>query len=121
MEGRMVLHCTKTREGERIVGKKLQNTPRSRVRAALRALWLRSRERAAAIKRDSYTCQCCGRKQSKAKGKEFAVQVHHKEGIANWEYLIDEVYEHLLCHPDGLETMCKDCHKKEHKERPIDD
>ena len=112
----MDLHLPASREGERVMGKKLEYTPRSRVRAALRALWLRSRERAAAIKRDSYTCQCCGRKQSKAKGKEFAVQVHHKEGIANWEYLIDEVYEHLLCHPDNLITICPECHKKEHDE-----
>jgi hypothetical protein len=32
------------------MGKKLPYTPRSKVRAALRQLWLRSRERAAALK-----------------------------------------------------------------------
>ncbi len=74
------------------MSKRLPNTPRSTVRAALRQLWLRSRERAAALKRDQYTCQVCGRKQSKAKGKEFDVQVHHKDGIGNWEQVIDSVY-----------------------------
>jgi 5-methylcytosine-specific restriction endonuclease McrA len=95
-------------------------TPRSKVRAAIRQVWLRSRERAAAIKRDNYTCQCCGRKQSKAKGKEFAVQVHHKELIVNWEAVIDAVYEHILCHPDGLETLCRECHDKEHQRTEIE-
>jgi len=94
------------------MGKKFSYTPRSRIRAALRRLWLRSRERAAAIKRDKYTCQGCGRKQSKAKGKEFSVQVHHNQGIANWDALIDEVYKHLLCDPKNLVTLCKECHDK---------
>lgn len=94
------------------MGKRLPNTPRSRIRSVLRQLWLRSRERAAAIKRDKYTCQMCGRKQSKAKGKEFSVEVHHKHGVANWELLIDLVYEYLLCHPDKLVTLCKECHEK---------
>ena len=71
-----------------IDGKRLPNTPRSKVRAALRQLWLRSRERAAALKREKYTCQRCGVKQSKAKGKEQKVEVHHKEGIGNWEIVI---------------------------------
>jgi 5-methylcytosine-specific restriction endonuclease McrA len=95
------------------MGKKLPNTPRSKIRAALRQLWLRSRERAAALKRDGYTCQGCGRKQSKAKGKEFAVQVHHKAGVIDWEELIDLMYKSgLLCQPEGLETLCKECHSK---------
>ncbi len=97
------------------MGRKLPNTPRSKVRAALRQLWLRSRERAAALKRDKYTCQSCGRKQSKAKGKEFSVQVHHKEGVANWDVIIDSVFNNLLCGPEYLETMCKGCHDNEHK------
>ena len=35
------------------MGKKLLTTPRSRVKAALRQVWLRSRERAAALKREA--------------------------------------------------------------------
>lgn len=94
------------------MGKRQPNTPRSRIRSTLRQLWLRSRERAAALRRDNYTCQDCGEKQSKAKGKEFSVQVHHKRGVLNWDSLIDEVFKHLLCDPKHLETLCKDCHNK---------
>jgi 5-methylcytosine-specific restriction endonuclease McrA len=92
------------------MGKRLPTTPRSKVRAALRQLWLRSRERAAALKRDSYTCQFCGKKQSKAKGREQKVEVHHREGIGNWEKVIDLVFAELLCSPDELETTCPECH-----------
>ena len=92
--------------------KKLPNTPRSKVRAALRRLWLHSRERATAIKRDEYTCQCCGGKQSRATGKEFFVEVHHKRGVLNWDVIIDAVFEHLLCDPKHLQTLCKKCHKE---------
>jgi 5-methylcytosine-specific restriction endonuclease McrA len=96
------------------MGKKLPYTPNSMIRSALRKLWLRSRERAAALKRDGYKCQRCGRKQSKAKGKEVAVEVHHRDRVQNWPALIDAVREHLLCDPADLETICVDCHKKEH-------
>lgn len=96
------------------MGKRLPTTPRSKVRAALRQLWLRSRERAAAIKRDKYTCRKCNRKQSKAKGKEFKVEVHHINGV-KWERLIDGVYEMLLCDPSLLITFCEDCHNKVEK------
>jgi 5-methylcytosine-specific restriction endonuclease McrA len=99
------------------MGKKLAYTPRSRIRSALRQLWLRSRERAAALKRDKYTCQKCHRKQSKAKGHEFNVMVHHKEGIANWEAVINAVYEHILCDIDKLETLCDECHDDREAEK----
>lgn len=90
---------------------KSNRTPRSQVRQALRLLSLRSRERATALKRDGYCCQSCGMKQSKRKGMEVSVEVHHLDGI-EWEKLIDIVYEMLLCDPDRLQTLCKDCHDK---------
>ena len=96
------------------MGKRLLTTPRSKVRACLRQLWLRSRERASARKRDNYTCQVCHRKESKAKGKEFRVEVHHINGV-EWEQLIDIVYEMLLCDPKCLETICPGCHKEMHE------
>jgi 5-methylcytosine-specific restriction endonuclease McrA len=101
------------------MGKKLPTTPRSRVRAALRSVWLRSRERQAAIKRENNCCEECGRKGSKAKGKEVAIEVHHlaEEGI-NWERIMDYIYRHLLCDPKHLEVLCKDCHDHRHKEAP---
>lgn len=96
--------------------KNLEKTPRSRVREALRRVFLRSRERASAIKRDKHTCQCCGRKASKAKGKEFSVEVHHRDEIYNWDVVIDAVYEQILSMPETLETLCKECHKKQHEQ-----
>lgn len=88
----------------------MSETPRSRVRSTLRQLWLRSRERAAALQRDDYSCVDCGVKQSKAKGKEQKVEVHHKDGITNWDAIVDAIQTHLLCDPDDLETLCPECH-----------
>lgn len=95
------------------MGKRLSSTPRSRVRAALRQLWLRSRERAAAIKREGNCCEECGAKGSKAKGREVAIEVHHLDGII-WEQIVDYVYRHLLVDPSALEVLCKACHEKRH-------
>ena len=95
------------------MGKKLPSTPRSRIRSALRQVFLKSRERAAVLKEANYTCGC-GAKQSKAKGKEVAVNVHHKTGIDNWNAIIDAVFNQLL-NKDDMEVLCKDCHDKEHK------
>ena len=89
-------------------------TPRSQVRSALRRLWLRSRERAAALKAAGYCCEECGIKQSKAKGREVSVEVHHLDENMDWDKLIDYVYRHLLCSPDMLEVLCHDCHYKLH-------
>ena len=89
-------------------------TPKGKIRSALRKLWLQSRERATALKRDKYTCQHCDRKQTMAKGKEFKVQVHHKNMISQWEHIIEEIQKGLLCSPEYLETICKECHDKLH-------
>jgi len=94
------------------MGRKLPHTPNSRIRSALRQLWLRSRERAARLKTDEYTCQRCGVKQSKAKGKEVKVEVHHVDGI-RWAEIIEYVRANLLCNPVRLETVCVKCHKQE--------
>ena len=78
---------------------------------------MKSAERGAALKRDKYTCQVCGRKQSKAKGKECKVDAHHIYGIPNMNEIIDLIIEGLLQTPERLVTLCsgKDgCHKKEH-------
>jgi 5-methylcytosine-specific restriction endonuclease McrA len=95
------------------MGKRLAGTPRSRVRQALRQLSLRSRERAAALRRDKYICQCCGAKKSVAKGKEVKVEAHHVRGIGNWEKVINLIYEEILVAPDLWETLCHECHKKQ--------
>ena len=92
------------------MGKKLPHTPRSRVKAALRQLWLRSRERAKALKDAEYRCTECGIKQSMAKGRVVKLEVHHLSEI-DWKELIDLVYERLLSVPQT--PLCKPCHKKE--------
>lgn len=92
------------------MGRKLSYTPNSQIKSALRKLWLRSRERAATLKRDKYTCKC-GSKQSKAKGKEIYVQVHHVDGI-DWDGLCELIRERLLQPPEKLQTLCEKCHDK---------
>jgi len=94
------------------MGKKLPYTPNNKIRAAARRLFLRSRERAATLKRDGYTCQECHRKQSKAKGREFSVECHHKEGILNWHEIYDAIRKNLLCDPEHMETLCSACHER---------
>jgi predicted HNH restriction endonuclease len=91
------------------------NTPNSIIRNALRKLWLRSREHQAALKREHYTCQECGGKQSKAKGREFSVAVHHRDGI-EWDGLIAIIAERLLQDESKLVVLCPTCHEKQHPE-----
>ena len=86
-------------------------TPKAIIKGNLRRLFLRSKERNEVLKRDKYTCQQCGVKQSKKKGFEQKVQVHHKEGVLNWADLIEMIRKYLLCSPDKMETLCPECHK----------
>jgi len=95
------------------MGKRLEYTPNSKIKAALRQLWLRSRERAKRLKEDNYTCQCCNGKQSKAKGKEFKVEVHHRDGVLNWDVIYEVIRQYLLCDSGKLETLCPKCHKEQ--------
>ena len=101
------------------MGRRKEETPNGIIRSALRQVWLRSRERRAALKRDGYTCQICGKKQSRAKGREVHVEVHHKTHIVDWDGLIQKVREELLCHPDDLVTLCKECHHRVHEEEKM--
>ncbi len=101
------------------MSKKLDYTPKSRIRQALRQLWLRSRERAAALKREKNTCQNCNRKASMAKGKEFKVEVHHKDGVLNWDEIFAVIYKFLLCPETELEVLCKECHASLHEEEEL--
>ena len=94
------------------MSKKKPNTPRSRIRACLRQLWLRSRERAAALKKSDYRCTRCGIKQSTAKGRVVKLEVHHEPKI-EWDGIIDLIEDRILEVPQY--PLCKDCHKDVHK------
>lgn len=96
------------------MSRKKESTPRSRVKVALRQLWLRSRERGKAIKIHNNTCVKCGKKGSTAKGKEVKIQVHHEPPI-NWDGIVDLIFERILNTPQF--PICTDCHKKEHKKK----
>jgi len=88
-------------------------TPKSQIKAAIRRLWLRSRERAEALRSTGYCCEICGAKQSVAKGKECALEVHHRDGI-DWDGLTDLIARRILPHHDRLQPLCKPCHNKQH-------
>jgi len=96
------------------LAKKPDVTPRTRVRAALRQLWLRSRERAAALKLAGNACKACGVKGTRKKGQEVILNVHHVEGI-DWDGVIDLIFERILQDPSMYEVLCKDCHRREHE------
>ena len=77
-------------------------TPPSRIRSVLRQrIWMWSRERAEALKRDGRRCRACGSKEE--------LEVHHldQSGI---DEIIALIYRTLLCHPDRLITLCRACH-----------
>ena len=87
-----------------------ERTPNSQIKHALRLLWMKSRERSTALKREGYCCQKCGKKKSVKKGAEQKIEVHHKEGIGNWDKVIALIQEEILCEPEKLEVLCPECH-----------
>lgn len=93
--------------------KKKPTTPRSRVKSALRVVWLRSRERSACLKASGNKCQQCGVKASKSKGREVSLEVHHIDGI-DWTGIVDSIFKAMLPDPSRLEALCHKCHDKRH-------
>jgi len=85
-------------------------TSKTQIVRQLRLMWLRSRERAEALKRAGYRCEICKVKQSTAKGKEQKIEVHHKKGIDNWDDVIELIYKEILCEPEYLQVLCPNCH-----------
>jgi hypothetical protein len=94
-----------------------ETTPRAQIVSALRRLFLRSRERALCIQKAQYTCAECGAKQSKAKGKEVKVTIHHCSGEIGWDAIEAVVRDELLCSPDLMVCLCKDCHNAAHNNK----
>lgn len=98
------------------MGRRLPHTPSSQIRTALRRMWLRSRERAKALRETGYCCASCGRKQSKAKGRECTLEVHHKSGDAGLGEIEAFIRAKLLVPSEQLMPLCPDCHLSAHKE-----
>ena len=96
------------------MSRKQLGTTASTIKSALGRLWLRSRERAAAVKREGNSCQCCGAKGSKAKGRTVTIEVHHLEG-GEWDKIIAHIRRQLLVDPSKLAVLCSDCHKNLHE------
>ncbi len=97
------------------MGAKKPYTPSSRIRQALRLLWLRSRERAEALKNTGHCCSVCGIHASVAKGREVRIDVHHLDGC-QWQEVIDMIRTRILQTPDRLAPVCKTCHDKLHED-----
>ena len=88
-------------------------TPKSQIVSQLRRLWMSSRERSAAMKSTGYCCDACGVKQSKKKGAVVKLEVHHLDGVLNWDKIVELIREQLLCDVTKLQPLCKECHDKE--------
>jgi hypothetical protein len=99
------------------MGKRVPYTPVSVIKNYCRNLFMRSRERASAIKRTTNTCERCGRKGSVAKGREVKIRVHHVNGI-KWDRIIQVLREELLQGP--YEVLCKECHDLHHTKETND-
>ena len=86
------------------MGKKLPYTPKSKITSAIRKIWLYSRERSAALKRDK-VCQSCG--------SDKALHVHHIKPIGKkaWKEIEDLIRKHILVNPKKLTVLCRRCHK----------
>ena len=96
------------------MGKKLPYTPNSKIRQALRILWLRSRERSTALRNTGYRCSMCGVKQSVAKGREVKLAVHHCKPV-DWDGLFADIRKRLLHDPKDLAPVCYSCHDELHE------
>ena len=88
-------------------------TSKTQIVRQLRQLWLRSKERSTALKEAGYCCQSCGKKKSIKKGQEQKIEVHHIEGISNWDHVVKIIQEEILCDPSLLKVLCPECHAKE--------
>ena len=98
------------------MGVKKPWTPRSRIKSAIRQLWLRSRERAKVLKDAKYCCSTCGIKQTRAgkdKTKWVYLEVHHLSGIEIWKEVIDLIAAKILESPQIC--LCRKCHKELHE------
>jgi len=110
----------------------------TRIRSAVREVWMKSEERKNALLRSRKpckdgsrkkwveTCEICGKAayigqkefKTKKNGEPSKVQrpilvVHHKNEVPNvWA---GDFLSRLFCSVDNLQVVCHKCHDKEHK------
>ena len=92
----------------------MERTPRSRIKGMLRQIFLRSKERANALKKTQYCCSKCGIKASVKKGAVVKMEVDHVDGIDVWDEIMTLIEDKLLCigSPNKLQPLCRDCHQE---------
>lgn len=100
--------------------KKLDYTPSSKIVHAVRAMSMRSREFAEARKNTANSCCICGRKQSKAKGREVAIHIHHGTHRPIWERVVRAIRQEVLQTPGILWPICRECHENIHKQEELE-
>ena len=82
-------------------------TERTKIGAALRRIFMYSRERYQAKKRANGKCEQCG--------AEEPLNCHHIDPIGeSWDDIIDLIMNRILCPPEKLICLCKACHNKAH-------
>lgn len=91
-----------------------RRTSDSVIKSAVRTLWLRSKERRAAIRDQGNRCRRCNAKESSRKGAEVAIEVHHLKGEIDWPKVIKFIREEVLVDPSELELLCGTCHHLAH-------
>lgn len=104
----------KVKFNKKKMSRKKPITPHSIIRNALRLLYLRSRERAETLKLAGNCCSLCGKKHSRAKGREVTVEVHHLKE-PDWNRIFRVIQEELLQSPDRLQAVCETCHDGIHE------
>jgi len=95
--------------------KQHKRTPDTMLRSWLRRwVWSKCCEKSYTNRREGYCCEHCGVKNSRAKGKEVRVIVHHQK-LINWDKIFKVLRRELLVSPNQLTCLCDECHKAEHK------
>jgi 5-methylcytosine-specific restriction endonuclease McrA len=88
----------------------MRKTTERYVKSALRRTWGKSKQRQGALKkakveRGKYICACCGKV---CRRKD--IQVDHKVAVGRF-IDFDTYIERLFCDSNGLQILCKSCHR----------
>lgn len=85
-------------------------TIQSKIRSSLRKLWLYSQERRDALKRakvftKAWKCEKCN-------AITDSPDVDHIIPVGSYKNGWDDLIERMFCDSDGLQVLCKKCHKE---------